>query len=154
MGRSLNNWAMNSHLPFRRRARAMLRFRHMRTLRKFASIHASVHNYFPTECHLQMRDHYKLTRTAVLSEWHGLLAAKTKAAQGQRRLVRVRLTAPPPTPVSLRILYSGPNFCGVSLGWRADPATETPVTTDNRAVSATRFCGIRNAFGLPSFVRI
>ena len=32
MGRWLNNRAENSHLPFRRRERAMLRFRRMRTL--------------------------------------------------------------------------------------------------------------------------
>ena len=37
MGRWLNNRAENSHLPFRRRERAMLRFRRMRTLQKFAS---------------------------------------------------------------------------------------------------------------------
>ncbi len=55
MGRWLNNWAENSHLPFRRRERAMLRFRRMRTLQKFASIHASVHNHFPTERHLHLQ---------------------------------------------------------------------------------------------------
>jgi putative transposase len=41
MGRWLNNRAENSHLPFRRRERAMLRFRRMHTLQKFASVHAS-----------------------------------------------------------------------------------------------------------------
>ena len=44
MGGWLNNRAENSHLPFRRRERAMLRFRRLRTLQKFASVHASVHN--------------------------------------------------------------------------------------------------------------
>jgi putative transposase len=68
MGRWLNNRAENSHLPFRRRERAMLRFRRMRTLRKFVSIHASVHNHFPTERRLQ-------NRAAALAEWRGLLAA-------------------------------------------------------------------------------
>ena len=53
----------------------MLRFRHMRTLQKFASVHASVHNHFPTERHLQNRDTYKTTRAAALAEWRGLLAA-------------------------------------------------------------------------------
>jgi putative transposase len=53
MGRWLNNRAENSHLPFRRRDRAMLRFRRMHTLQKFASVHASVRNHFPTERHLQ-----------------------------------------------------------------------------------------------------
>ena len=56
MGRWLDNRAENPHLPFRRRERAMLRFRRMRTLQKFASVHASVHNHFPTERHLQNRD--------------------------------------------------------------------------------------------------
>ena len=75
MGRWLNNRAENSHLPFRRRERAMLRFRRMRTLQKFASVHASVHNHFPTERHLQDRNTYKLTRAAALAEWRGLFAA-------------------------------------------------------------------------------
>ena len=39
-GRHLNNRAGNSHQPFRRRERAMLRFRRMKTLQKFASVHA------------------------------------------------------------------------------------------------------------------
>jgi putative transposase len=59
MGRWLNNRAENSHLPFRRRERAMLRFRRMRTLQKFALVHASVHNHFPTERHLQNHNTYK-----------------------------------------------------------------------------------------------
>jgi putative transposase len=75
LGRWLNNRAENSHLPFRRRERAMLRFRRMRTLQKFASIHASVHNHFPTERHLLNRDHFKQSRAAALAEWRGLLAA-------------------------------------------------------------------------------
>jgi putative transposase len=43
-GRWLNNRAENSHLPFRRRERAMLRFRRMRSLQKFAAVHSSVYN--------------------------------------------------------------------------------------------------------------
>ncbi len=71
MGRWLNNRAENSHLPFRRRERAMLRLRRMRTLKEFAS----VHNHFPTECHLQYPNTSKETRAAALAEWRGLLAA-------------------------------------------------------------------------------
>ena len=48
-GRWLNNRAENSHLPFRRRERAMLRFRRTQTLQKFVSVHASVHNHFNLE---------------------------------------------------------------------------------------------------------
>ena len=75
MGRWLNYRAENMHLPFRRRERAMLRFRRMRTLQKFASVHASIHNHFPTERHLQNRDTHEMSRAAALVEWRGLLTA-------------------------------------------------------------------------------
>jgi putative transposase len=74
-GRWLNNRAENSHLPFRRRERAMLRFRRMRSLQKFASVQASIHNHFSTERHLQTRDTDKMTRAAALAEWRGFLVA-------------------------------------------------------------------------------
>ncbi len=48
-GRWLNTRVENSHLPFRRRERAMPRFRRMKTLRKLASVHGSVHNHFSQE---------------------------------------------------------------------------------------------------------
>ena len=41
-----NNRAENSHLPFRRRKRAMQRFRWVRSLQMFAAVHASVLNHF------------------------------------------------------------------------------------------------------------
>ena len=75
MGRWANNRAENSHLPFRRRERAMLRFRRMRSLQKFASVHASVTNHFNTERSLSSRSNYKVRRAAALAEWRGLLAA-------------------------------------------------------------------------------
>ena len=74
-GRWANNRAENSHQPFRRRERAMLRFRRMQTLQKFASVHASVHNHFNTERHLYSRAIFKQIRTATLAEWRGLLSA-------------------------------------------------------------------------------
>jgi putative transposase len=48
-GRWLNNRAENSHQPFRRRERAMAKFRSAKSLQKFASIHSSVHNHFNLE---------------------------------------------------------------------------------------------------------
>jgi len=42
MGRWLNNRAENSHRPFRRRERAMLRFRRMKSLQKFVSGRATL----------------------------------------------------------------------------------------------------------------
>ena len=74
-GRWLNNRAENSHLPFRRRERAMLRFRRMRSLQKFASVHASVYNHFNQERSLSGRPNFKLNRAAALAEWRGLGAA-------------------------------------------------------------------------------
>ena len=70
VGRHANNRAENSHLPVRRRERAMLRFRRMKTLQKFASVHASVHNHFNLERHLIDRQTFKERRTAALAEWH------------------------------------------------------------------------------------
>jgi putative transposase len=46
VGRWLNNWVENSHQRFRRRERAILRFRRMRSLQKFAALHGSIHNQF------------------------------------------------------------------------------------------------------------
>jgi putative transposase len=68
-GRRLNNRAENSHLPFRRRERAMQRFRRMKTLQKFASVHALVHNHFTQERHLVSREEYRSRRSAALAEW-------------------------------------------------------------------------------------
>ena len=59
VGRHSNNRAENSHLPFRRQERAMLRFRRMKTLPKFASVHANVQNHFNAERHLVDRSTYK-----------------------------------------------------------------------------------------------
>jgi putative transposase len=74
IGRWKNNRVENSHLPFRRRERAMLRFRHMKTLQKFASVHASVHNHFNHERHLVDRQTYKARRSVTLAEWQSLAA--------------------------------------------------------------------------------
>lgn len=74
MGRWKNNRAENSHLPFRRRERAMLRFRRMKLLQKFASVHASVSNHFNSERHLVDRQTYKARRSAALAEWESLAA--------------------------------------------------------------------------------
>jgi putative transposase len=74
-GRWANNRAENSHLPFRRRERAMQRFRQMRSLQMFASVHASVCNHFNLERSLSTRTSYKAARAAALAEWRGLFAA-------------------------------------------------------------------------------
>ena len=60
VGGRLNNRAENSHQPFRRRERAMLRFRSMKTLQKFSSVHAQ-------ERDLVTRSVYKQRRSAALA---------------------------------------------------------------------------------------
>lgn len=72
-GRWKNNRIENSHLPFRRRERAMERFRRMKTLQKFSSVHASVHNHFNQERHLISRDQYRERRSAALAEWREVM---------------------------------------------------------------------------------
>jgi putative transposase len=74
VGGRLNNRAENSHQPFRRRERAMQRFRSTKTLQKFSSVHAQVHNHFNQERHLVTRQLYKQRRSAALAEWRALAA--------------------------------------------------------------------------------
>jgi putative transposase len=73
-GRWLNNRAENSHQPFRRRERAMIKFKSAKTLQKFVSIHSSIHNHFNQERHLNSRENFKFKREAALAEWQLLTA--------------------------------------------------------------------------------
>ena len=73
-GHWANNRVENSHLPFRRRERAMLRFRKMKSLQKFVSIHANLRNHFNQERHLVSRQEYQLRRSAALAELQSLIA--------------------------------------------------------------------------------
>jgi len=74
VGRGLNNRAENSHQPFRRRERAMAKFRDAKTLQKFSAGHASIHNHFNHDHHLHRRDIFKQNRSAALAEWRQLAA--------------------------------------------------------------------------------
>ena len=73
-GRWLNNRAENSHQPFRRREGAMAKFRDVKTLQKFAAVHASIHNHFNQDRHLSRRDTFKQNRSTALAEWRQLAA--------------------------------------------------------------------------------
>ena len=73
-GRWLNNRAENSHQPLRRQERAMMKFRSVKSLQKFAAVHASVHNHFNQQRHLYSRKNFKLNRSTALSEWRQLAA--------------------------------------------------------------------------------
>lgn len=74
----------------------MLRFRRMRTLQKFASVHASVHNHVSTERHLQNRNAYTQTLTSR-SRRVALPPRSLTERQGWvTETACIRLTAPDP----------------------------------------------------------
>ncbi len=60
--------------PFRRREGAMAKFRDVKTLQKFAAVHASIRNRFNQDRHLDRRDIFKRNRAAALTEWRELMA--------------------------------------------------------------------------------
>ena len=87
-GRWLNNRAENSDPlpgsglftnhekgPFRRRERAMQRFKTVATLQKFVSYHSQIYNHFNHERHLETRQTYKQKRSAALTEWFQICAS-------------------------------------------------------------------------------
>jgi putative transposase len=73
-GRWLNNRAENSHQPFRRREGAMTNFRDIKTLQKFAAVHASIQNHFNFDRHLTARDDFKKNRNAAMAGWREIAA--------------------------------------------------------------------------------
>jgi putative transposase len=93
-GPRLRNLVIGRRQPFRRRERAELRFRLMRTLQIFVAVRASVHTYFNAERHLSSRSNFKLNRAAALADWRKLCSAKVPAIGGPLKLVRIRLSAP------------------------------------------------------------
>ncbi len=52
----------------------MAKFRDVKTLQKLAAIHASIHNHFNQDRHLNCRDIFRLSRSAALAEWRQLAA--------------------------------------------------------------------------------
>ena len=52
----------------------MAKFRDVKTLQKFAAVHASIHNHFNQDRHLNRREIFKQNRAAALAEWHRLAA--------------------------------------------------------------------------------
>ncbi len=62
-------------VAFRRRERAMLWFRRMRGLQKFAAVQGSIHSQFNSERHLHNRQILKERRAAARAGWRRLCAA-------------------------------------------------------------------------------
>jgi putative transposase len=61
----------------------MLRFRQRKTLGKFASVHANVHNHFSLERHLIDHQTYRERRSAAPAVWQ-VLAGKAAALKDRR----------------------------------------------------------------------
>lgn len=47
----------------------MAKFRDIKTLQKFASVHTSIHNHFNLDRYLNRRGIFKQNRSAALDEW-------------------------------------------------------------------------------------
>ena len=73
-GRWLNIRAENSHQPFRRRVRAMAKFRGVKSLLKVVPAHAPIHNHVNQGRHLNPRDVFKKNHAAALAERRQLAA--------------------------------------------------------------------------------
>ncbi|MEW9921270.1 DDE-type integrase/transposase/recombinase [Marimonas sp. MJW-29] len=78
-GRWLNNRVESAHLPFRQRERARQRFRRMRILQKFVSVHAFIFNHFNRHRSFSKKD---LSKRDVPPPWpSGAVSARQ---DGQR----------------------------------------------------------------------
>ena len=91
-----NNLAENSHLAFRQRERAMLRFRRIGSLQEFATVHASVYNHVNQVRKLTSRDCYKANCAAARAEVALSPLCLTQTMVGANGSgVHFSLTAPP-----------------------------------------------------------
>jgi putative transposase len=73
-GRWLNNRTENSHQPFRRRGGRWRSFKDVKTMQKFAAVHASIQNHFNQDRQFNRRDIFKKNRAVALAEWRQLAA--------------------------------------------------------------------------------
>ena len=104
--RWLNNRVENSHQPFRRRERAMERFRRMKTLQTFAAVHGTVHNLFNQERHLISRDLHRKRRSAALAEGRAVIARMRQVPEQQTQLALASLPLGVPRPPSVSMAVS------------------------------------------------
>jgi hypothetical protein len=115
VGGRLNNRAENSHQPFRRRERAMQRFRSPKTLQKFSSVHAQAHNQFDQERHLVMRQVYEQRRSAAfgrVARSRGIDRRSRGGGRAARRRACVTLTPPGRGAPLIGVRAMGNDFLG------------------------------------------
>jgi len=61
----------------------------MRTLQKFAAMHASVHNHFSLDRQFSSRSTFKAKRDNAFQEWRALIAARGFVHSGTTEAVEV-----------------------------------------------------------------
>jgi DDE domain len=125
VGGRLNNRAENSHQPFRRRERAMQRFRSMKTLQKFSSVHAQVHNHFNQERYLVPG---RFTSRDARSHWRSGAPLQGRASLARGRVALrigdvVTLTTPGRRISTLVVLLRGltPRATALVIAASKDP---------------------------------
>src|SRR5215469_10120726 len=64
-----NNRAENSHQAVRRRERKIQRFKSTRSVQRFLSMHAAIHNTFNLQRHLVSRSTLRKFRADATAEW-------------------------------------------------------------------------------------
>jgi hypothetical protein len=115
-------------------------FRRMRSLQKFAAVHASIYNLFNSGRNLHSRPNFKLNRDAAPAKWRGLgTAQRTVPPSLWRPLVLIRLTAPAePNRRSRRV---APALFGIGSGICSQ--TETCSNWSDTASVYTTLCPAR-----------
>ena len=74
----------------------MAKFRDVKILQKFATVHASIHNHFNQKRHLNRRNIFKNGRAAALAEWRQLAAWEAHICRPYKS-----------NPVSLTVILRG-----------------------------------------------
>ena len=131
MGRWKNNRAENSHQPFRRRERAIGKFRSVKPRQKFTSVRSSVHNRFNQERYLHSRQDFNANRSVAPAKLRLESAggrkfpARRLSSDSTVRSVSTK-TALPPSSLTISEL-SAPVLASIST-----QATAVPSRANNR----------------------
>jgi hypothetical protein len=153
-GRWLNNRAENSHQLFRGREGATAKFRDMKILQKFTAVHASIHNHFNQDRHLNQREmcgrlpvggaknwcSYRIGRLDQSCHRHGT----ARDVRGEARPLRVnsgRQAQPPPTSAMRRkadVIQHGDSVPLVARSGRSMRHLSIRFKGRNRSISVVR----------------
>ena len=123
VGGRLNNRAENSHQPFRRRERAMQRFRSMKTLQKFSSVHAQVQNPFQSGA----ASHHPAGLQAETLDCIGGVARTCRVGRRLRAGVSSSASVNPVTLTTpCRVRAHRGDLCALRPSWARPTTAEAP----------------------------